>query len=308
MESSVSRRFPVAATDRRGAIAWLGFDRAVAAIAVAIIALGITLSNPASGQLAGSGEQIFSTVCVVCHTVGEGKRIGPDLAGVQERHTEAWMIDFIRSSQTLIQSGDPEAVALAAGYPGLIMPDNPLSDDQIRSVLAHVRELESGAAAAELTPSEPDRKVTKQDIRTGQDLFQGSIRFAERGPACNSCHHVKNDAVIGGGILAKELTSVFSRMGERGVRAILGQPPFAVMEQAYRDKSLTDDEVHSLVAFLQHADEQQSFQQPRDYGVRLAGTGAVGTALLLGAYALFFRRRKRASVNQAIYDRQVKSE
>jgi len=97
-------------------------------------------------------------------------------------------------------------------------------------------------------------------------------------------------------------------MGAGGVRAILGKPPFAVMEQAYRDRSLTEDEVHALVAFLQDADEQQSFQQPRDYGVGLAGTGAVGTALLLGSYALIFRRRKRASVNQEIYDRQIKSE
>jgi mono/diheme cytochrome c family protein len=249
---------------------------------------------------------------VACHTVGEGKRVGPDLAGVHERHTEEWMIDFIRSSQTVIKSGNPEAVALAEGYPGLVMPDNPLSNGQIRSVLAYVRELESSATAAGIPSSqpaaEPEREVTEKDIRMGQELFQGKIRFAERGAACNSCHHVKNDAIIGGGILAKELTSVFSTMGGGGVRAILGQPPFAVMEQAYRDKPLTDDEVHSLVAFLQHADEQQSFQQPLDYGIRLAGAGSVGTALLLGVYALIFRRRKRASVNQAIYDRQVKSE
>jgi mono/diheme cytochrome c family protein len=303
------------ATERLGAIPWPGFDRAPAGIAwaaAAIMAVGITLSNPASGQGAASGEQIFSTICVACHTVGEGVRVGPDLAGVHERHSEAWMIKFIQSSQTMIESGDPEALALAAQFPNLIMPDAPYSDDQIRMILAHVRELEGGAVAAAVTasqaPAKPARKMTKEDVLTGQELFQGNIRFAERGPACNSCHHVKNDAVIGGGILAKELTSVFSRMGAGGVRAILGTPPFAVMEQAYRDKPLTEDEVHALVAFLEHADEQQSFQQPRDYGVRLAGTGAVGTVLLLGAYALIFRRRKRASVNQAIYDRQVKSE
>ena len=300
---------------RRTDKARYGFDRAFAAIAMtaaAIIAVGITLSNSASGQVAGSGKEIFSTICVACHTVGQGKRIGPDLAGVDERHTEEWLIEFIRSSQTVIKSGNPEAVALAEGYPGLVMPDNPLSDDQIRSVLTYVRELESGAATAGVTPSQaaakPARKVTKEDVRRGQELFQGNIRFAERGPSCNSCHHVVNDAIIGGGILAAELTSVFSKMGAGGVRAILGKPPFAVMEQAYRDRSLTEDEVHALVAFLQDADEQQSFQQPRDYGVGLAGTGAVGTALLLGSYALIFRRRKRASVNQEIYDRQIKSE
>ena len=127
------------------------------------------------------------------------------------------MIEFIRSSQTMIKSGDPKAVALAEGYPGLVMPDNPLSDDQIRSVLAYLRESESGAAGvtAGQAAAKPARKVTKEDVRRGQELFQGNIRFAERGPACNSCHHVKNDAVIGGGILAKELTSVFSTIGSR---------------------------------------------------------------------------------------------
>ncbi len=138
----------------------------------AIVALGIALPNPASGQDAGSGKGTYSTICVACHTVGEGRRVGPDLAGVHGRHTEAWMIEFIRSSQTMIGSGDPEAVALAEAYPGLVMPDNPLSDDQIRSVLAYVRELESGAAAAGAKSSQaaakpapkpaakPARKVT----------------------------------------------------------------------------------------------------------------------------------------------------
>jgi mono/diheme cytochrome c family protein len=288
--------------------------------AAAILALGISLTNPASGQDTGSGKQTYSTICVACHTVGEGRRIGPDLAGVHERHTEAWMIEFIRSSQTMIGRGDPDAVALAAAYPGLVMPDNPLSDHQIRSLLAYLRELESGATTSDATSSQAAakpapqpaaksaREVTTEDIRRGRELFQGNIRLAERGPTCNSCHHVKNDAVIGGGVLALELTSVFSKMGEGGVRAILGTPPFAVMEQAYRDKPLTDDEVYALVAFLQDADEQQAFQQPRDYGVGLAGTGVLGTALLFGSYAFVFRRRKRASVNQAIYDRQVKSQ
>ncbi len=308
MNGAICRDRPVA-NPRPG---FARIAKAIALTAVATVAVGIARANPVSAEDARSGQEIFSTICVVCHSVGEGMRIGPDLAGVHERHTEAWMIEFIRSSQTMIKGGDPDAVALAKEYPGLVMPDNPVSDDQIRSILAHVRELESGApSAGEIaseSPTKLGRKVTEADILTGQELFQGNIRLAQRGPACNSCHHVKNDAVIGGGILAKELTSVFSRMGEGGVRAILGRPPFAVMEQAYRDKPLTDDEVHSLVAFLQHADEQQSFQQPRDYGVRLATTGAAGTTLLFGAYAVFFRRRKRASVNQAIYDRQVKSE
>ncbi len=43
-----------------------------------MLALGISLTNPASGQDTGSGRQTYSTICVACHTVGEGRRIGPD--------------------------------------------------------------------------------------------------------------------------------------------------------------------------------------------------------------------------------------
>jgi hypothetical protein len=127
------------------------------------------------------------------------------------------------------------------------------------------------------------------------------------GPACNSCHDVTNDAVIGGGILAKELTTVFSRLGGPGVRAILGSPPFPVMQRAYEDDPLTESEVKALVGFLEQADRDKSLQQPRDYGMGLFASGVAGSGILLGIYSLLWRRRKRKSVNQSIYDRQVKS-
>jgi hypothetical protein len=118
---------------------------------------------------------------------------------------------------------------------------------------------------------------------------------------------VTNDAVIGGGVLAAELTSVFSRLGGATVRAILGSPPFPVMQRAYRDKALTDDEVVALVGFLEQADAEQAFHQPRDYGPKLFGAGVVGAAILLVLYSLLWGGRRKGSVNQAIYDRQVKS-
>lgn len=291
-------------------------------IALGLSALGAMAAAPGFAQTADDGEAIFNSVCFACHTVGEGRRVGPDLAGIREKRSDSWLIPFIQSSQSMIESGDAEAVAIFEEYSRIPMPDNALSEAQVRSVLVYIDERERAAltpvepaadpplaAPTEVTASEPPAEaLDPQDIRRGQELFQGTTRFANLGAACNSCHHVRNDAVIGGGVLARELTSTFSVMGEDGVRAILGQPPFPVMTQAYRGKPLTDDEIHALVAFLRHADEQQAFQQPRDYGIRLAGTGAVGAAILLGFYALAFRGRKRASVNQKIYDRQIRSE
>ena len=79
------------------------------------------------------------------------------------------------------------------------------------------------------------------------------------------------------------------------------------MQEAYEDEPLTESEVKALVGFLEQADSEKSLQQPRDYGVGLFASGVVGSGILLGLYSLLWRRRKRSSVNQSIYDRQVKS-
>ena len=43
------------------------------------------------------GEQIFTTICIACHTIGGVKFVGPDLKDVQKRHSEEWLVKFIRS-------------------------------------------------------------------------------------------------------------------------------------------------------------------------------------------------------------------
>jgi cytochrome c551/c552 len=257
----------------------------------------------AAQSQAEQGQTIFQTTCFACHTVGGGRLVGPDLEGVGERRDEDWIIEFVQHSQSVIQSGDAQAVALAEEYVGLLMPDNPLTADQVRAVLAYINSGQATAAAVPVVVA----PVTEEQILLGQGLFQGTTRLTNAGPTCNSCHDVTNDAVIGGGVLAVELTSVFTRLGGPGVRAIIGSPPFPVMQRAYQDKPLTDDEVAALVGFLERADAEQAFQQPRDYGPKLFGAGVVGAAILLTLYSMLWSGRLKGSVNQAIYDRQVKS-
>ena len=79
------------------------------------------------------------------------------------------------------------------------------------------------------------------------------------------------------------------------------------MQRAYLDKALTDTEVSALVGFLQRADAEQAFHQPRDYGIKLFGAGVLGTLIILALSSLAWRGRLRGSVNQSIYDRQIKS-
>ncbi len=227
--------------------------------------------------------------------------MGPGLAGVTTRRDRAWIKRFIMQPDRMIASGDSTAAALVDEYL-VVMPNLAITDGEAEALIAFL----SGedAATAQLAAVQP---ATEEQIFLGQDLFQGKTRFTNGGPTCNSCHEVTHDAVIGGGVLAAELTTVFSKLGGPGVRAILGSPPFPVMQRAYQDKPLTDDEVAALVGFLERADAEQSLHQPRDYGIKLFTAGVVGTLLLLGLYSLLWSGRLRGSVNQSIYDRQIKS-
>ena len=146
------------------------------------------------------------------------------------------------------------------------------------------------------------------EIQLGQDLFEGKVRFANGGPSCNACHHVTSDTLLGGGLLAAELSLVFSRMGHAGVRAVIENSPFPVMQVAYAGKDLTGKEINALVGFLQHVDKEHARQMPKEWGWRMFSAGAGGVVVLLGVFSLAGRRRKKRCVNQDIYDRQVKSE
>ena len=61
---------------------------------------------------AQTSQELFQTRCAVCHTIGGGRLVGPDLQGVAERRSEDWIIRFVQHSQQLVQSGDSVAVAL----------------------------------------------------------------------------------------------------------------------------------------------------------------------------------------------------
>jgi hypothetical protein len=263
------------------------------------------------------GEQEFNNYCGICHTIGNGKLIGPDLAGVNSRLPQEWLVEFIKSSQSLIMGGDAYAIALYEEYNKIVMPPTPVAEEKIIEILDYIKFKSANLSASssgvasdtmnQSTVQEPAKAATEQDILLGQDLFQGLVRFENGGTPCNACHHVKHDAVIGGGILAIELTQVFSKLGGTGVQAILSRAPFPVMEIAYKNKVLTENEIFALVSFLQNADTQHAFQKPRDYGTGLLFSGLVGSTILFGFYSLLWLRRKKGSVNQEIYDRQIKS-
>ena len=279
-------------------------SRELLAAAALVFTAGFPRAAATSPQVATSGQALFEAKCAVCHSVGADRVVGPGLEGVTQRRDCAWLKQFIREPDGMFASGDSIATALLQEYQ-IPMPNLGTTDAEAEALIAFL----GGAEAAASGSAEPTRvpQATEEQILLGRDLFQGTRRFANGGPTCNSCHEVTNDAVIGGGILARELTTVFSRLGGPAVRAILGSPPFPVMQRAYVDKPLTDVEVVALVGFLQRADAESELHQPRDYGIKLFVAGIIGTAILLALSSLIWRGRLKGSVNQTIFDRQIKS-
>ena len=90
------------------------------------------------------GKKIFSGNCAQCHTVHK-KVVGPALKNVYERRDLAWLVNFIKYPQKVIDSGDEYAVALYKEYKQYMPNHNFLSDEEILSILSYVKaETESG--------------------------------------------------------------------------------------------------------------------------------------------------------------------
>ena len=296
----------------------LSGQRVVALTSLAVIAYGVYLPVGVAQQ---PGEQDFKALCAACHTIGGGKLVGPDLAGVSARRSEPWLLEFVQAPQAMIARGDKDAVAIFEEYSKLPMPALPLSQAQIKNVIAYIDAVGAkasggapvsdvappAATASAVEPAPPMPAAAEADVLHGRDLFQGSVRLENGGPACNSCHEAVSNAVIGGGSLAVDLTTSFSRLGAPGLQAILGGMPFPVMQAAYEQRALTANETTSLIAFLQSADAERATQTPRNYRAQLLFSGIVGALVLFGAFATIWRGRKRRSVNQAVFDRQIES-
>ena len=83
-----------------------------------------------------AGAYLFQSRCAACHTVGKGDAVGPDLAGVTTRRARAWLVEYLRAPEQMLAAQDPIAIALAAQYKSVPMPNLRLSNNEIAMVLS----------------------------------------------------------------------------------------------------------------------------------------------------------------------------
>ena len=106
------------------------------------LALGlsmIALNANASPDPPKDGKLIFNSRCAGCHNVNQ-VLTGPALAGVHDRHSMDWIINFVRSSQTMVKKGDKDAVALFEQFNKIPMPDHAdLTEENVKSIVEFIK-------------------------------------------------------------------------------------------------------------------------------------------------------------------------
>jgi protein SCO1/2 len=90
------------------------------------------------------GEYFFQSQCSVCHTIGQGDKMGPDLIDVSARRDRAWLSRYIMAPDRMLAEGDPIAAALFAKYQYARMPNLRLGAEEVAAVLSYV-DAQSGA-------------------------------------------------------------------------------------------------------------------------------------------------------------------
>jgi mono/diheme cytochrome c family protein len=145
---------------------------------ILIAALLIFNSNQVLSQDVAAGEKLFKNNCAQCHKVTDQKLVGPGLKGVADRvpkPAEAWLIKWIKNSQSLVKAGDAYAVKIFEEYNKSVMPSQAVTDDEIKSILAYIANPPADPKAAATATATPDGAATKTDSSTVLYFLLGLI-------------------------------------------------------------------------------------------------------------------------------------
>jgi mono/diheme cytochrome c family protein len=97
----------------------------------------IKLNSPLDESMASNGKAVYDAKCIACHKLTNEKLVGPGWAGISNRRTPEWIMNFITNTNVMLDSD------LVAQQLMVIcttrMPNQNLSDDMARCVLEYMR-------------------------------------------------------------------------------------------------------------------------------------------------------------------------
>lgn len=84
------------------------------------------------------GEGLFLGACAACHSIGEGRRFGPDLAGVTLRRDREWLAAYLLAPDRVLAQGDATAMALDRDFPAVRMPNLQLNQTDVDDLIHYL--------------------------------------------------------------------------------------------------------------------------------------------------------------------------
>ncbi|MGH7461161.1 MAG: c-type cytochrome [Longimicrobiales bacterium] len=87
---------------------------------------------------AAAGEKLFTAqMCAACHSIGKGKLVGPDLAGLLERRELAWVQKWLTQTNEMLAT-DSIAKRLFKESANIAMPQPTLKPEEVEALLHYM--------------------------------------------------------------------------------------------------------------------------------------------------------------------------
>lgn len=218
-------------------------------LAAATAFAGIGMMSMSSPGLATEAAEIFGARCSACHTVGQGDKVGPDLHGVHDRREADWLQSFIRSSQSVIASGDATARDLYQRFDQRTMPDQDLGRDEIEELITWI-----AAGGPSLTPTFRSAfEASDLEAARGRALFYDRSQAHMAG--CSGCHSLAEDEGRLSQSLGGSLSHVFSRYRDAELSRHLEAPVAGISGARCQRSPLDADAAFHLRAFFHRVDQ-----------------------------------------------------
>ena len=93
------------------------------------------------------GKLNFESKCLACHSVGEGRKLGPDVAGVTKRRSDVWLTRWLKAPEKMLEA-DANAKAMLKEFNNLPMPNQSLSDVEIQQYIKYLHWIDARPAGA----------------------------------------------------------------------------------------------------------------------------------------------------------------
>jgi len=93
------------------------------------------------------GQLAFQSKCLACHSLGQGRKLGPDLAGVTKHRDAAWLTRWLKDPAKMLET-DAHAKEMLKESNNIPMPNQNLTDAEIREFIKYFQWYDAQPAGA----------------------------------------------------------------------------------------------------------------------------------------------------------------